>query len=182
MTTVDPDDDPVAQPPPAVGKQSLPAKPAKARYRRNLPHLQAESRSIFVTFCTFERWVLPKAVRDLVVHHCLYDHRRKLDMHGFVVMPDHVHLIFTPRVDSAGATFGLAEILHGLKGASAHSINKRLRRRGRVWQDESWDHMLRHDESVETKVQYICENPVRSGLVQRVEDYPWLWREWVDDV
>jgi hypothetical protein len=68
--------------------------------------------------------------------------------------------------------------MSGIKGASAHSVNKVLLRRGRVWQDESFDHVLRSDEKVREKVEYICQNPVRKGLVAHEGDYPWLWREW----
>jgi len=97
-------------------------------------------------------------------------------------MPDHVHMVFTPLRDEAGNTFGLAEIMNGIKSASAHRINKTLNRRGHVWQDESFDHILRSNENVRDKVEYICHNPVRKGLVQAVEDYPWLWREWVEGI
>jgi hypothetical protein len=55
-----------------------------------------------------------------------------------------------------------------------------LNRRGHVWQSESFDHVLRSDEGINSKVQYICENPVRKGLATDVGDYPWLWREWVE--
>jgi REP element-mobilizing transposase RayT len=135
---------------------------------------------MFVTFSTHKRWQLPESVRSVVLEHCLHGHGTKLVVHGVVVMPDHVHMVFTPLRDGAGNTFGLAEIVGGIKGASAHSVNKALRRRGRVWQDESFDHILRSNENVRAKVGYICCNPVRKGLVQAVEDYPWLWREWVE--
>jgi REP element-mobilizing transposase RayT len=95
-------------------------------------------------------------------------------------MPDHAHMIFTPLRDACGNVFGLAEIMSGIKGASAHSINKMLKRRGKVWQDESFDHVLRSDEKVFQKVEYVCLNPLRKGLVQDMDDYPWLWREWVE--
>lgn len=95
-------------------------------------------------------------------------------------MLDHVHMIITPLKDDQGNPYSLAEIMNGMKGASAHSINKALSRRGRVWQSESFDHVLRSEESIHSKVQYICENPVRKGLVAEVENYPWLWREWVE--
>ncbi len=164
------------QPPSAVPK----AKPAKAEYRRNLPHIQAEGRAVFVTFCTHGGWKLPEAVRDPVLKHCLHDHGTKLLMHAAVVMPDHVHLVFTPLADAMGRPFGFAEILGGIKGASAHTINRALGRRGHVWQDESFDHILRRDENTRTVCEYVCENPVRRGLVSSVEEYPWLWREWVE--
>jgi REP element-mobilizing transposase RayT len=101
-------------------------------------------------------------------------------MHGVVVMPDHVHMVFTPLADEQGSAFGLAEILGGIKGASAHRVNRALHRRGHVWQDESFDHILRSEESARSKVEYICDNPLRKGLVAEVEEWPWLWREWVE--
>jgi len=116
----------------------------------------------------------------VVLRHCLHDHRRKLWVHGVIVMTDHVHMVFTPLRDSQGSTFGMAEIMNGIKGASAHRVNKALKRKGSVWQDESYDRVLRRDESIEDVVTYVCENLIRRGLVSNVDDYPWLWREWVE--
>ena len=156
------------------------AKPAKGEYRRNLPHLQAEDKPLFVTFCTYGRWEIPESIRSIVIKHCLHDHGKKLMLHGLIVMPDHVHLIFSPLRDELGNPYGLAEIMNGIKGTSAHSINKTLNRRGRVWQKESFDNVLRSHEKIREKVEYICQNPVRKGLVRSEDDYPWLWREWVE--
>jgi len=88
-------------------------------------------------------------------------------------------MIVTPYEDEKGSTFKLSEILNGIKGASAHSINKALGRKGHVWQDESFDHVLRSTESLYEKCQYICENPVRRGLAATPEDWPWRWNEWM---
>ncbi len=156
------------------------AKPAKSQYRRNLPHLQGGCPTLFVTFSTWERWTLPESVRSAVLSHCLHERGSKLQMHGAVVMPDHVHLIFTPLTDQEGTAFGLAEIMGALKGASAHTVNRMLGRSGHVWQDESFDHALRSGEKTGEKVEYICSNPVRKGLVKSAEEYPWLWREWIE--
>jgi REP element-mobilizing transposase RayT len=95
-------------------------------------------------------------------------------------MPDHVHMLFTPLRDENGDEFGLSQIMSGIKGASAHSVNRALKRRGHVWQDESFDHVLRNDENVRDKAEYICANPVRAGLTAATEDYRWIWREWVE--
>ena len=73
--------------------------------------------------------------------------------------------------------YSLAEIMDAIKGASAHMVNKTLVRRGRVWQAESFDHVLRSSESLDAKINYSLENPVRAGLVGRWADYPWLWRK-----
>ena len=147
-------------------------------YRRQLPHLQIDDRQHFVTFCTDYRWILPESVRSIVLGCCLHDNGWKYDLRVAVVMPDHAHLIFTPQIDySAMEVCSLAKIMDAIKGASAHKINKALGRKGRVWQAESFDHVLRSSESLDAKVQYVLENPVRKGLVTHWKDYPWLWQK-----
>jgi len=93
-------------------------------------------------------------------------------------MPDHVHLIFIPLVDyEAKEVYSLATIMDSIKGASAHGINKALGRKGRVWQAESFDHVVRSSEGLDAKIQYVLENPVRRGLVGEWSGYPWLWKK-----
>jgi REP element-mobilizing transposase RayT len=91
------------------------------------------------------------------------------------VMPDHAHLIFTPLVSPDGWTFSLPDIMHAIKGRAAHSVNVALKRKGPVWQDEFFDHVLRSNESLSEKIDYICQNPVRAGLVREWQAYPWMW-------
>jgi hypothetical protein len=64
-----------------------------------------------------------------------------------------------------------------VKGASAHKTNRALGRNGRVWQTESFDHVLRSSDSLDAKVAYVLENPVRRGLVNLWAYYPWLWKK-----
>ena len=146
-------------------------------YRRRLPHYQKADRAVFVTFYAGCCDPLPKSIRDLVLRHCLHDQGIKVQVHAVVVMPDHVHLLLTPLTDAQGNPYSVVEILQSIKGASAHSINRPLHRSGPVWQEESFDHVLRSDESFEEKFEYIRQNPVRRGLVERPEDYRWLWIE-----
>ena len=133
-------------------------------YRRNLPHLQIDDAPYFVTFRTSKHFVLPPEARDLAYKHCLHDHMRLVHMHSFVIMPTHVHLLFTPLRDAEGESFRLAKIMNGIKGASAHSINKLLERHGSVWQDESFDHVIRSDEEINDTLFYILANPLDAGL------------------
>jgi REP element-mobilizing transposase RayT len=170
----------VAQPPSAVNPP-LAATASPAEYRRNLPHIQSAAKPIYITFSTFNRWILPEFVRDLVLKHCLHDHGRKYWLHAAIIMPDHVHMVLRVRHDADDKPFGLPEILNGIKGASAHSINKALKRKGHVWQDESFDHILRSKESLEEKEEYVRNNPVRQALVHRPEEWPWFWGEWMDE-
>jgi REP element-mobilizing transposase RayT len=160
---------------PAQSKPSVPIKSsplAKYDYRRRLPHLQKSDAELFITFCTSGRLVLPAEARDLVFEHCLREERIRLL--AAVVMPDHVHLMLVPRRDESGWPFPLVDILQCLKSVSAHRINKLLKRSGPVWEEESFDHVLRSNESLKMKCEYIRQNPVVAGLVQRPEEYRWL--------
>jgi REP element-mobilizing transposase RayT len=160
---------------------------SKYKYRRRLPHLQKEDADVFVTLCTARR-ILPAPARDLVLSHCLRESglqslavegghptQARVHLHAVVVMPDHVHLLLLPLRDQDGWPFPLVDILQCMKSATAHRINKLLHTSGPVWEEESFDHILRSDESLKEKCQYIWQNPVKAGLVARPEDYPWLW-------
>jgi REP element-mobilizing transposase RayT len=170
---------------------------AKYRYRRRLPHLQKADADLFVTFCTGGPLVLSPAARDLVFEHCLRDGgilpfaggeskdagggaratltTPRIRLHAVVIMPDHAHLLLCPLRDGNGWPFPLVDILQCLKSATAHRINKLLHHSGPVWEEESFDHVLRSVESLKEKCEYIRQNPVKAGLVRRPEDYPWLW-------
>ena len=118
--------------------------------------------------------MMPEEVRGIALRACLWGNGRRFDLHGVVVMPDHVHLVFTPLRD-ADSTFSVNEIMQGIKGASVHQINQVLQRKGQVWQHESFDHVLRQEEAILAKVDYVIQNPIRAGLVNALCEYPWLW-------
>ena len=164
---------------------------AKYRYRRRLPHLQKADCDLFVTFCT-ARKVLPAEARDLVMRHCLREGgiaeasafagggarstpAPRIQLYAVVVMPDHLHLLLRPLRDSSGWPYPLVDILQCFKSATAHRINKCLHASGPVWEEESFDHVLRSAESLKERAEYIRQNPVRRGLAARPEEYRWLW-------
>jgi REP element-mobilizing transposase RayT len=149
-----------------------------AYYRRNLPHFQRDYKQHFITFCTRDRWVLPEWARDIVLGTCRYWHGKRYSLHIVVVMPDHVHMILTPMTDyERMRVVPLRQIMHTIKSYSAHQINKRSARSGPVWQDESFDHVLRSSASLDAKIAYLLANPVRKGLVNKPDQYEWVWRK-----
>jgi REP element-mobilizing transposase RayT len=149
----------------------------KYEYRRRLPHYQKADRAVFVTFRKLNREPFPASARDLIFQHCIHDDGKRFELHAAVVMPDHAHMLLTPLREREGWPYALPEILKLIKGVSARSVNKLLGGSGPVWQDESFDHVVRSGESFSGKLQYIRQNPVRAGLVKRAEDYRWLWVE-----
>jgi REP element-mobilizing transposase RayT len=132
---------------------------------------------VFVTFCKANRIAFTAEARDAIFHHCLYDHGKRYDLHAAVVMPDHVHLLLNPLRDETGWPYSLPTILKLVKGTSARSVNKLSGSCGPVWQEESFDHVMRSQESFEEKLEYLRKNPIRRGLVDKPEDYKWLWVE-----
>jgi len=145
-------------------------------YRRNLPHMQRDATPHFITFNTKSRRILPDWAREIVLGCCLHDHENRYRLRAAVIMPDHVHLILTPLIDKPRrVVVSLVEIMKAIKGASSHEINRRMGTHIRIWQEESFDRIVRSSESLDAKVAYILENPVRKGLVDDWRRYPWLW-------
>jgi REP element-mobilizing transposase RayT len=101
---------------------------------------------------------------------CIRDGDSRLhrcQLHSFVVMPNHVHLLVTPHVVAA-------KWLGPLKGFTAHEANGILHRHGApFWQNESYDHVVRSDSGLERIRRYIENNPAKAGLVDAAEDFPW---------
>ena len=107
-------------------------------------------------------------IAELVVQ-CLRDGEQRFQryqLHAFVVMPNHVHMLVTPSVVSA-------KWLGPLKGFTAYQANRILGRTGTFWQQESYDHVVRSSAGLERVRHYIENNPVKAGLVSTAEDFRW---------
>jgi REP element-mobilizing transposase RayT len=85
------------------------------QYRRYLPHYQKDDRPLFVTFRTRKPLKLSAEAQTLALQHCLHDHGVTITLHAAVIMPDHVHLLFTALRDARGWTFVLPEILRAIQ-------------------------------------------------------------------
>ena len=94
---------------------------------------------------------------------------------AFVLMPDHLHWLLV-----LGENEDLSQMGGVFKGRSAREANKALNRKRNLWQRAFYDHAIRKDEDVRKLARYIVANPIRTGMVQSVVDYP-LWDAvWVD--
>jgi putative DNA methylase len=92
---------------------------------------------------------------------------RHYELHSFVVMPNHVHLLVTPCVP-------VSRLTHSLKRFTAREANRILHLTGNAfWQDESYDHLVRDNTELQRIARYIEWNPVRAGLVTAPEEFPW---------
>jgi REP element-mobilizing transposase RayT len=141
--------------------------------RGQLPHWQAGGSIYFITFRS-ARGPLPEAARRQVKENILFDHGKRYDLVLAVVMPDHVHLLLCPRPKSPGVWHDLSEIMKGIKGVSSRRINQLLGTAGQVWQQESYDRIIRDENELEEKMQYIWENPIKAGLTECPEQYEFI--------
>ncbi len=106
-------------------------------------------------------------VGSVVENALLYFDAVRCHLHAWVVMPNHVHSLFTPE-DNAR----LAGILHSWKSFTSKEANRLLGRRGQFWQEEYFDRYIRSQEHYWAAVEYIEMNPVEAGLGARKEDWP----------
>lgn len=88
---------------------------------------------------------------------------------AYVVMPDHLHWLLQLHPGS-----DLADVVKSVKGRSALEINRVRDARGPVWQPSYHDHALRREEDLHDVARYIVCNPLRAGLVRKINDYA-LW-------
>jgi type I restriction enzyme R subunit len=104
-------------------------------------------------------------VADALRH---YDGQR-YELATFVVMPNHVHVLFRP----LGA-HALPEILKSWKGFTAREINHQIGKTGALWQDEYWDRLIRNEHHFFKVAEYIQQNPVKAKLQGRHSRPPFL--------
>ncbi len=91
-----------------------------------------------------------------------------------VVMPNHAHAVVRPLNPGADA---LERVLQSWKRHSSYEIHERLGQTGALWQEESFDRIIRDDEHLYRAIQYIGRNPAKAGL-RNGEFVLWLNPEW----
>jgi putative transposase len=132
----------------------------------SIPSRSDRTGTFFVTSATFQRRRLFQvtAKAELFLE-TLQQYRREghYKLHAFVVMPDHIHLLLTPQAITIERAMGL------IKGGFSH----RLASKFPVWQRGFTDHRVRDAEEFQIRRDYIHLNPVRAGIVERCDSYPY---------
>jgi REP element-mobilizing transposase RayT len=172
-------------------------------YRRHLPHWQRADSALFITwrlhgslprrtlaaslkesnpgkrFLLLDRqldravhgptWLKDVGIAKMVVD-ALHHGSEQLQLYrlsAYVAMSNHVHVLIWPKAL-------LPEITKAIKGFTAHEANRLLGRTGKeFWQDESFDHAVRSEDEFYRIKRYIEQNPVKAGLVESSEEWPW---------
>jgi putative transposase len=101
---------------------------------------------------------------DTLLH---YRCEQKYLLHEYVVMPNHLHLIFTP------ADITLERAMQFVKGGFSYRAKKELGIQSEIWERRYVDHRIRDADDYAKHAAYIRQNPVKAGLVKLAEEYPY---------
>lgn len=112
-------------------------------------------------------WMKQPPVARVVENALLYFDGARYKMPAWVVMPNHVHALLIPL-----ETFLLEDTVHSWKSFTANEANRFLKRTGEFWQAEYFDRYIRNAQHYFAAVDYIEQNPVKAGLCQRPQDWP----------
>ena len=94
--------------------------------------------------------------------------RQNCSVYTYCLMPDHLHFLLSPREDG----ISVLTFTNQHKG-KATNRSWTVGWQGKLWQPRSYDHIVRHEESLRMIAEYILDNPARRGLVESAEDWPW---------
>ncbi|PIS26033.1 MAG: hypothetical protein COT45_01320 [bacterium (Candidatus Stahlbacteria) CG08_land_8_20_14_0_20_40_26] len=164
--------------------------------KRKSPRLKefdyCEARPYFITICTkdkipyFENQKIAKKVIE-----CLLSERKQMGylIFAYCLMPDHLHILLMPdsaqqsdrtRRDRASpcpkkvypGPISISQFIGAFKSKSTHLFWK-CKGTGKLWQGRFYDHIVRSNENLVKTADYILQNPVRKGIVERANAYPY---------
>jgi putative transposase len=123
---------------------------------------------VFATVCTKDKrgWLATPDCHDLLRQ--VWREAAAWRVGKYVIMPDHIHLFASPAQEDGNVAVSLEKWMAYWKSLFS-------RRKGDPncrWQKSHWDRRLRKSESYAEKWEYVQNNPVRHGLVERAEDWP----------
>jgi len=202
----------------------------KPFYRRNLPHIQPEGATLFITFrlanslpkCVMDQLQIEKDwielelanmsditerenqidlanrryfgkwdgaldlatgkkslsnpdVANMVTESLRHRDGKVYDLISYTIMPNHVHVIFTPVEEQENKYYSLSRIMHSLKRHTARQANLILGQSGYFWQHENYDHFIRDNSEFERVIHYVLYNPVKAGLTDAWTKWQWSY-------
>jgi REP element-mobilizing transposase RayT len=165
-----------------------------------LSHFHISGHIYYITTTVYARlpiFTRPTFVIPLLDSLNFYRYQHEFKLLGYVIMPDHLHLLIWPT-----GTSKLDDIMRDYKTFTAKRIIRQAevehnsdwvtsfqqagqetgRSENKVWQDSYWDTNVYTEKFLRQKLNYIHRNPVRAGFVKAPEDYPYSsYRNYVNN-
>ena len=114
-----------------------------------------------LTTSTYQRrslFVVTKHAELLVKTLFHYRDQGRFQLHGFAVMPEHLHVLLTPAPNQT-----IERCAQCIKGGFSHEVHAQFR--GEVWQVGFHEHRIRDGDDFRRQLGYIAANPTKRGLV-----------------
>jgi len=128
------------------------------------------------------RWLAEARFADLVSDAIQSLHPECYSLHSYCIMCNHVHLLMDqqnipePAPIKTGHRYtALSHAMRRLKGRTGYACAKLLGKKGSFWQHESFDHVVRNEKEYERILNYIINNPVKAGLVDEWQNWPYTF-------
>ncbi|MCU1321160.1 MAG: transposase IS200-family protein [Acidobacteriaceae bacterium] len=128
------------------------------------PRVRINPETFAITAVTYQRYRLFQRTSNaelLLATLFRYREQGRFQLHGFVVMPDHIHVLITPAHDHT-----IERCIQFIKGGFSFAIRKDFP--GEVWQNDYHAHRVTSPEDYRAQLLYIANNPTRKNLL----DYP----------
>ena len=107
-------------------------------------------------------------IASMVIENLFHFNGIRYNVLRWCIMPNHVHVLI-----EVMEGWTLSTIMHGWRSYTAHQANKILERTGVFWMEEYFDRYIRDEKHLETVINYIDNNPVKAGLVDKAHKWPW---------
>ncbi len=173
----------------------------------SLPRFHIEGHIYYITTISYNRlpiFTRPSFIIPLLDSLNFYRYQQEFKLLGYVIMPDHIHLIIWPFGRST-----VSDIMRDYKTFTSKRIIRQARvenirdwltafeqagaetdrSENKVWQDSYWDENVYTERFLRQKLNYVHRNPLRAGLVERPVDYPYssyrnyqLGEEWLIEI
>ena len=126
------------------------------------PHFDVDGSIYFVTTSLSQKTRSFSEGEAKIVEETILDSasRKEIMLYAYVIMPDHIHLLFRP------INLGISKTVQLIKGRASRKINK-----GSFWHKGFFDFAILTDKKFKEKFNYIHFNPVKKRLVEKAEDY-----------
>ena len=157
----------------------------------SLPHFHIEGYVYYITTVVHKRlplFVRPSFVMPLLDSLNFYRYKHQCKLLGYVIMPEHIHLLIWPLDDVT-----VSDFMRDFKAFTAKRIIRQAeiegiqewvatfqlagtetgRSKNKVWQDNYWDKNVYTERFLRQKLNYLHRNPCRAGLVEDPKDYPY---------
>ena len=89
----------------------------------------------------------------------------------YCIMPNHIHLVFRLLPTNSG----ISKIMQSIKRISGRECNKVLKRKGKFWQVESFDRLIRTDRELFNVIKYVLDNPINAELVMESKEWKYSY-------